>query len=282
LQYRQQFCSISAANGGEHAGEPTRSLVVTTVAVLGLGEAGSRLAADLVTAGAGVHGYDPLAGTTPEGVVRRPDTASTVAGCDVVLSLTTAGAALEAATAALPSLAPGAIYADLNTARPALKRELATRVAGAGGRFADVALLGPVPARGLGTPALASGAGAGAFADALGPLGLPVDVVSDHAGDATALKLLRSVFMKGLAASALESMAAAEAAGHAEWLEQQLADVIGRPLLERLLEGSRAHAARRVDEMEAARELVHELGVEPRIASASGALLAELAGSRGR
>ena len=155
-------------------------------------------------------------------------------------------------------------------------------MAGAGGRFADVALLGPVPARGLGTPALASGDGAGPFADTLGPLGMPVDVVSMEAGDAAALKLLRSVFMKGLAASAIESLSAAEATGHAEWLEQQLADVVGRTLLERLLEGSRVHAARRVEEMEAARELVLELGVEPRIATASMALLAELAGSRGR
>ena len=253
-----------------------------TVAVLGLGEAGSRLATDLAAAGARVQGYDPLAGSTPEGVVRAPDASSAVAGSDVVLGVTTAGAALEAATSALSSLGPGAIYADLNTARPSLKRELATIVAGVGGRFADVALLGPVPVHGLATPALASGKGARAFADALGPLGMPVEIVSVEAGDAAALKLLRSVFMKGLAASAIESLRAAEAAGQADWLEQQLADVIGRPLLERLLAGSRQHAARRVDEMEAARDLVRELGVEPRIASASMALLAELSAGRGR
>ena len=53
--------------------------------------------------------------------------------------------------------------------------------------------------------------------------------------------------------------------------------MIGRPLLERLLEGSRTHAARRVEEMEAARALLLELGIEPRVAAASAALLAELA-----
>ena len=72
--------------------------------------------------------------------------------------------------------------------------------------------------------------------------------------------------MKGLAASAIESLRAAEAAGHAEWLESELAEVIGRPLLDRLLEGSRTHAARRVDEMEAACDLLRELGIEPRVA----------------
>ena len=106
---------------------------------------------------------------------------------------------------------------------------------------------------------------------------MPIEPVSATAGDAATLKLLRSVFMKGLAAAAIESHAAAEAAGHADWLEEQVAGVIGRPLLERLLEGSARHAARRVDELEAVRELLLELGVEPRITDAAAALLAELA-----
>ena len=237
-----------------------------TVAVLGLGEAGSRLAADLAAAGADVRGYDPVGGGSA---------AEAVAGSDVVLSVNTARAALEAAGSVQAVLGADALFADLNTASPARKREVA-EVVGAE-RFADVALLGPVPARGLATPALASGPSARAFADALGPLGMPVDVVSDRVGDAAALKLLRSVFMKGLAASAIESVRAAEAAGHAEWLKQEIAAVIGRPLLDRLLVGSQAHAARRVDELEAAGELLRELGVEPRIAEASAAVLTELA-----
>jgi 3-hydroxyisobutyrate dehydrogenase-like beta-hydroxyacid dehydrogenase len=209
------------------------------------------------------------------------DHQSAVARCDVVLSVNAAKAALGAAVETLPALRPGMVYADLNTASPGLKREIAALVAETGARFADVALLGPVPVHGLGTRALASGEGAHAFADALGPLGMPIEVLSERAGDAATLKLLRSVFMKGLAASAIESMQAAEAAGCAEWLERELEAVIGGPLLERLFEGSRAHAARRVDEMEAARNLLLELGVESRIAAASAALLAELADGKG-
>ena len=190
-----------------------------------------------------------------------------------MLSINAAAVAREAAREALPALGAAALYADLNTAAPALKREMGGL---AGDRFADVALLGPVPATGIATPALASGPGAQAFAEALGPLGMPVTVVSDRAGDAAAMKLVRSVFMKGLAASAVESMRAAEAAGYADWLADEIAAVIGRPLLDRLLEGSRAHAARRVDEMEAAAELLVELGVEPRIALASAELLSNL------
>ena len=247
------------------------------VAMLGLGEAGSRLAADLLAAGVDVRGFDPNATDDLSVPVRVPDIETAVAGCEVVLSVNTASVALDVAAAALTSVAPGAVYADLNTAAPGLKRDLAARAGRSGVRFADVGLLGPIPSRGLGAPALASGGGADAFAGLFRPLGMPVTVVSADAGDAAALKLVRSVFMKGLAASVLESLQAAEAVGHEDWLRGEIASVIGEPFLQRVLEGSRRHAVRRVDEMEAARELLLELGVEPRVASASASLLAGLA-----
>lgn len=247
------------------------------VALLGLGEAGGRLAADLVAAGVEVRGYDPDRGRDVPAVSRASDPASAAATSDVVLSVNSASAALAAAAAVLPAVRAGSIYADLNTASPELKRELAGLVAGAGVLFADVALLGPIPQRGLRAPVLASGAGATAFERLFTPLGMPVTVISGEAGDAAALKLVRSVFMKGLAAAVVESMQAAEAVGRAEWLAGEIETIIGRPFLERALEGSRRHAARRVDEMEAARDLLVELGVEPRIASASAAQLADLA-----
>ena len=255
------------------------AVAMPTVAVLGLGEAGSILAAGLVEAGAEVRAFDP-AGSDVAGVVRASDAEGAVAGAGVVLSLTSASSARSAAEAALPALAHDAVYADLNTAAPELKRELAALVERHGAAFADVALTGVVPATGLRTQALASGAGAQAFAAALGPLGMPVEVVSERAGDATALKLLRSVFMKGIAAAAIETLEAAEAAGQRQRLQAQLEAVLGAPLLRRLLEGSRRHAARRAEEMEAARDLLVALGIEPRIAAASASLLAELAEAR--
>lgn len=235
--------------------------------MLGLGEAGGRLAADLEAAGVDVRGYDPA---VSNGVA---DALDAVYDRDVVLSLTSAAAAASALSSALPALRANAVYADVNTAGPGLKRELAAL---AGARFADVALLGPVPARGLATPAIVSGSAAQAFADALVPLGMPVQIVSSRPGDAAALKLVRSVFMKGLAAAVLESADAAEALGERAWLEDQVAGVIGRPLLERLVAGSRTHAVRRVEEMDAACELLVELGVEPHVATASRKILADL------
>jgi len=242
------------------------------VAVLGLGEAGGRIAADLVAAGCSVRGWDPV--RRPEGLVNAANDREAVRGADVVLSINAAAVALAAAAGVAAELGAGTLYADLNTSSPGLKRELADALPVP---FADVALTGIVPQTGLATPALAAGAGAERFAELFRPLGMPVDVVGPRPGDAAGLKLLRSVFMKGIAAAAIESLDAAEAAGRREWLERELAAVIGEPLLVRLVEGSRRHAVRRAEEMEAARELLLSLGVEPRIASASASLLAELA-----
>ena len=241
------------------------------VAVLGLGEAGGRIAADLVAAGCAVRGWDPVA--RPAGIDTAPDASSAVRGAEVVLSINAAAVALEVAGGVAGSLADDAVYADCNTSSPALKRALATSVPAC---FADVALVGTVPTLGLRTPALASGAGAERFAELFRPLGMPVDVVGSAAGDAAGLKLLRSVFMKGLAAAAIESVEAARAAGAEEWVRADIASVIGEPLLERLLTGSRAHAARRVDEMHAAADYLAELGVSPRVAAAASEWLAEL------
>lgn len=196
-----------------------------------------------------------------------------VAAAEVVLSVNAAAVALEVAREVAAALPPGSLYADLNTAAPKLKRELAEAVPV---EFADVALVGVVPDTGLATPALASGGGAERFAALFRPLGMPVDVVADAAGT----KLLRSVFMKGVAVAAIESLAAAERAGEAERVRADIAGVLGEPLLERFLEGSRRHAVRRTEEMRAAADYLDELGVPARIAAAAADWLAELGRAR--
>jgi 3-hydroxyisobutyrate dehydrogenase-like beta-hydroxyacid dehydrogenase len=106
--------------------------------------------------------------------------------------------------------------------------------------------------------------------------GASVDVVGPEPGAAAGRKLLRSVFMKGLAASVLESLAAAEAAGCADWLRADIAATLrdaDESLVDRLVGGSTQHAVRRIAEMEAAAELQRDLGVEPRVALAAAAVL---------
>jgi 3-hydroxyisobutyrate dehydrogenase-like beta-hydroxyacid dehydrogenase len=259
-----------------------------TVAVLGLGEAGSALAADLVAAGAAVRGFDPAVGDALDGVQVAADAGAAAEGSDVVLSVNAASAALEAAGGAVGGLRPGQVYADLNSAGAALKRAVAEVVTPTGAAFADVALMDVVTARGLRTPALASGPGAEAFAARLGPLGMPIEVLGDEPGAAAARKLLRSVFMKGLAASCLESVAAARAAGCEDWMREEIGRVLtgaDAALLDRLLTGSARHATRRIHEVRDARALLVELGVEPRVSAAAEGWLQALeseAAERGR
>jgi 3-hydroxyisobutyrate dehydrogenase-like beta-hydroxyacid dehydrogenase len=253
-------------------------MTATEIGVIGLGEAGSAIAGDLAAAGASVCAWDPMVDVMPLGVkAARGERAA--AGAALVLSVNSGSVAREIAAAVAPVLQPGQVFADLNTASPSLKRAIAELITG-GALFADVALMAPVPGRGVRTPAVVSGPGSARFASTMAAYGMPVTAVGAEAGEAAALKLARSVFAKGMAAAVGEALAAAERLGSEDWLyadiERTLTEADG-DLLRRLIEGSRTHARRRVDEMAAAAEMLEELGVEPRIAEASQAWLQSLA-----
>jgi len=254
---------------------------VTTIAVLGLGEAGSAIAGDAAAAGARVRGFDPVR-AAPAGVELARDATSAATGADVVVSVNSAAVALEVVETVAPVLEPGRLFADLNTAAPALKRAAAAIVEGRGAAFADVALLRGVPDWGIHTPSLASGTGAEEFAQVFGRLGMAVTQVGAAAGDAAAHKLARSVIMKGLAAAVGEALAAGERLGFEDWLRHDIEATLTAAdagMLHRLVEGSRVHAVRRVEEMAAAISMLEELGVEPRSAAASEAWLRSLTAS---
>ena len=248
------------------------------IALLGLGEAGSEIARDLLAAGADVRGYDPRVGPPP-GVLPRADETAAVADADLVLSVNSAADAPVALRNALPGLRPGTVWADLNTAAPGVKRDLAAAVAGRGVPVADVALLATVPGRGLRTPMLASGDGARAYAQVLAGFGVTVDLLDGPPGAAISRKLLRSVFWKGVAAAVVEAMEGAEAAGVADWLRGDIGAELDRFTaadVETFVAGSRLHARRRSAEMAAAAEQLRDLGVPPRVAEAARDQLADL------
>jgi 3-hydroxyisobutyrate dehydrogenase-like beta-hydroxyacid dehydrogenase len=233
---------------------------MTRFALLGLGEAGGRFARDLRAAGAEVRGWDPLPSTGPDAA----GPAAAAEGADVVMSQNSAPDAAEAAGSVLGVLRPGQVFAELNTGSPELKASLAELVAPTGALFVDVALMAPVPGRGIATPALASGPGAARFAELLAPFGMPVEVVGDTAGEAARRKLLRSIVWKGLAAVVLEATAAGAAADRAEHVRDEILAIFAEAdeaLLERMLTGSRTHATRRTHEMEAVGEMLRDLGV---------------------
>jgi 3-hydroxyisobutyrate dehydrogenase-like beta-hydroxyacid dehydrogenase len=268
------------------------------VAVLGLGEAGSLIARDLVAAGVGVRGYDPAV-TAAEPIIDTASEADAARGAHLVLSVNSAKAAMDAFKAGLAGLIgprqddsmhqddsaqPDVLWADLNTASPGTKRQLAELAAEAGIPFADVAMMAPVPGRGLRVPMLASGAGAARYAAILGPLGADIEVLDGPAGLAASRKLLRSVFYKGMAASIVEALEAARASGDEQWLREHIAAELAAAdatIVERITEGTRQHAVRRAAEMEAAADMLTELGVPPLMASASRDLHERLARGEG-
>ena len=239
---------------------------MTRITVFGLGEAGSLIAADLASAGAVVHGFDPADVSTPPGVERHDDPKTAVQGSALVMAITAAVDAQAAIAQAWEVIGRGTIYADLSTAPPSLKEDLNDTATLRGLSFADVALMAPVPGKGLATPSFASGAGAEAYAGVVNPLGARVEVVGEEAGTAAMRKLIRSVFMKGLTAVLIEATATAEAAGEGEWFRDHIAAVIDdadAELLDRLVASTATHHVRRRKEMEAAAQLLEILDVDP-------------------
>jgi len=253
------------------------------IAVLGFGEAGSLLARDLVAAGASVRGYDPAV-PAPDGVTGAGSDGEAASGADLVLSVNSAKEAEGALRASLDALSPGVLWADLNTAAPAVKERLAEIARPRGIPVTDIAMMAPVPGKGLRVPMLASGEAAGQVATRLRGFGADIEVLDGPAGLAAMRKLLRSVFYKGMASSIVEALEAARAVGYEDWLSDHIAEELAKAdasTVQRIVTGTRQHAVRRGAEMAAAAEMLADFGVQPIMADASRALHERLAQGNG-
>lgn len=253
-------------------------------AVIGLGEVGSRYAAALAEHGHDVAGVDPADHPTPPGVHRIGPVAEALAGAEVVLVTTGAAASPGIARAAAPCLLPKACYADFTSSAPAVMEQVARVVEDAGASFADVAILGPVTWHGAQTPLIVSGSGGAAVDELMSAVGAEVEVLDAPAGAAMAHKLLRSVFMKGLASVIGEAVEASRAAGYEQWARNQIAAQLagdGHAVIDRLLTGTRLHAERRRLEMRDTAAYLDALGVPQVMTRATEASLERVAATRG-
>lgn len=248
------------------------------VAIIGLGEAGALYAAAAVRMEWRVTGYDPMDVPTPEGVERATSLIQAVEAADAVLGLTGAKASVAVAAEAATALKPGACYADMNASSGALKQEISAALEGSHALLADVSVVGSVPKFGARTPLIVSGPGSDAAAQLFDALGAPVDNIGGAAGEASTRKLVRSGFMKGLAALIVETVETGKAAGLEDWTRAQIADQLvgGEQTLDRLYDGTYKHAARRAREMQAAADLITEVGLVPLMAGATAALHQQL------
>jgi 3-hydroxyisobutyrate dehydrogenase-like beta-hydroxyacid dehydrogenase len=181
----------------------------------------------------------------------------------LILSLVTADQSLAAARAAARHIAPGALFLDMNSVSPATKTLAAQAIDGAGGRYVDAAIMAPVDPAGLDVPLLLSGLWAEAGAQALAALGFTrVRAVPGGVGRASAIKMIRSVMVKGLEALTAECLAAAARADVVDEVMASLgADWTAKAdyRLDRMMR----HGLRRAAEMEEAAATLEAFGVMP-------------------
>jgi 3-hydroxyisobutyrate dehydrogenase-like beta-hydroxyacid dehydrogenase len=250
--------------------DSTAPLSAPRVALVGFGEAGEAFVRD-----SGWRGETAAWDVIPErrevmaslAVETGESPADAIAGRAFLLCLVTADQALDAACSYAQLLPEGALWCDMNSVSPDTKRQAATVIEAVGGRYVDVAVMAPVD-KGLAVPLLISGPHSLAAQPLLEALGFTnVRVVGDEVGRASAIKMIRSVVVKGIEALCDECAEAAQAAGVFEEVIASL-DASEKPMSwgERFAynhERMATHGLRRAAEMKEVARTLRGLGVDP-------------------
>lgn len=266
------------------------------VALVGYGEVGTIFGAALVQRGvAGVTAFDikvsdaawaeeARARASRDGVILADSLAAALADAGLAICAVTAAQTLEAARAIATACRKEAFVLDVNSASPRTKKACAAIVNGAGARYVEAAVMSSVPPHGLRSPMSLGGPHGKALHPLLGQLGFVADAGSPDYGVVSAIKLCRSVVIKGLEALAVESLLTArrygvEDAVLASLVEtfpgmkwDQQADYLWRRVYQ--------HGRRRAEEMREAAVTVADAGLAPRMASATADVQAWVAAQR--
>jgi 3-hydroxyisobutyrate dehydrogenase-like beta-hydroxyacid dehydrogenase len=257
------------------------------VGFIGFGEvAASFSAAVHQVAGGEVVAHDKLA-EQPEGLklLQARDRTGTlrllplaeVLNCsEIVLSLVTTSAAVPAARGAAGLLRPGQTYVDFNATAPAVKQEVARIIGPTGAHFVEGAILGAVGVTGARTRILIGDEAGAASAEQLARLGLNTVFYSEKIGAASAFKLLRSVFSKGIEALLIEFLVAGRRAGLQEDLWREVVDLFAQNSFEKVADNwirthGTAHERRYHEVVQVAAEL-RTLGLDPVMTAATEAV----------
>lgn len=258
---------------------------MAVIGFIGFGEAGSAIAAGLKRAGAErTIAFDIATESPDRGTLIRSRAAQSqttlvassselAAGSDIILSTVTSSSSLDAAGQTAPFLQPRHLYADLNSVSPALKREIAAVVDAAGARFVEVAVMAPVPPYGHRVPMLLGGGAAPALVEALTPFGMRMQVLEGDIGTAAAVKMCRSVVVKGIEALLFECVLGAvpyAAEDHVfTSLNESFPGIDWRTLADYTVGRVVVHGERRAREMEEVAETLRAIGVDPIMAEAT-------------
>jgi 3-hydroxyisobutyrate dehydrogenase-like beta-hydroxyacid dehydrogenase len=261
------------------------SLAFERIAIIGFGEAGTILGEELVRAGCTVVTYDVLIADAQrrQAVLERAQragvrvcdgTPAAVQEADLVISAVTASASGEVAALAATRLRPGQVFLDINSVAPATKLVNARSIEPSGADFVEAAVMAPVPAQRLAVPMLLGGRRAAEVAQALRALGMNATAIADRVGVAAAVKMCRSIIIKGLEALTLESMLAARRLGaerevlaslHQSYPHMDWQGALPDYLLSRVAE----HGRRRAAEMREVARTLEEIGIDPMMAAAT-------------
>lgn len=202
------------------------------------------------------------------GVSPVDDLAAAVDGADVIIAAVPARVSPAVASACFPHMGGSGLYVDPSPAAPNIKSDICRAASEQGVSYVDLALLGTVTMSGLEVPLLAAGPRADRFLELGCRLGMQITKVSDQAGDATRVKLVRSVYMKGRDALIVELLIAGNLIGAEHVLVDSISTAPGEQvsfaeLVDRVLPALARHAERRADELNDTGAVLRELGLDP-------------------
>jgi 3-hydroxyisobutyrate dehydrogenase-like beta-hydroxyacid dehydrogenase len=248
------------------------------VGLIGYGEVGRILAEDLRQQEVKVAAYDIKLRSDQSGGALRDHAgqhgvtltashADLAAQSDFIVSAVTASQAVPVAKACAAAVRQGAWYLDFNSASPGAKQRAAALIDAAGGRYVEGAVMTSVPPYRIKVPLLLGGGDAAALAPQLVELGFVAKVASDKLGVASAVKMCRSVMIKGLEAMVIESFTTARAYGVEDAVLASLKETFpgidwekqGAYFFQRVIE----HGRRRSEEVREVAETVREAGLTP-------------------
>ena len=255
-----------------------------TIAFIGFGEAAQSIAGGLSGRnGARLAAYDlrfadPAASaalyrTASQHGVEPLDDIAGIASADVVLSLVVGAAAKVVAASAAAHLSQDAIFIDLNSVGPATKALAAQDIETGKGSFVEGAVMARVPPYAEKVPILVAGKRAGEAAERLNALGMNLEAVGDQPGQASSLKMIRSVMIKGVEALLIEALSSAERAGVTERIIDSVGETFPgldwRKLADYYLSRTLEHGVRRVTEMTEAAETIESLRLKASMSRAA-------------
>ncbi len=208
-----------------------------------------------------------LAHAQGAGVQAAGSMAALCARADLVISAVTASNTLAVAEAAAAHIQRGAVFLDLNSASPATKQAAARLIEAAGALYVEAGVMTSVPPYGIRVPMLLGGAHARPLAAVLQAWGMDATVVSERLGVASAIKMCRSVMIKGLEALVIESYTTARAYGVEDQMIATLQETFpsidwqqqGAYFFSRVVQ----HGQRRAEEMRESASTVREAGFAP-------------------